>query len=303
MTEPVIIKNSFSIGLVALLQAITPSIVSVAFLYFLIFAYGVELTAVLSLHGSAGRAARATAAASASHGQRAYLFRHGAAGGRRPRPLGNRARRAPRGSLYRKIYRGVFPPRGADLGCRHPGAAHRHVAHLPRNHAAPALRSLQRPQDRVRRLQRRESCARAAARSECGARHVGRRLLRRPRRRSAKGGHRRPASGQTVRPGGLRENERCAGNLHCAAGAPPAARDGPAGRIARYHGIHLLRAGHRRVRSDPGAHRCDQRHSRNRDVRDAVLRVPRDGQACHGRRHLHSRCCCSLRRCCSAWRC
>ncbi len=43
MTEPVIIKNSFSIGLVALLQAITPSIVSVAFLYFLIFAYGVAL--------------------------------------------------------------------------------------------------------------------------------------------------------------------------------------------------------------------------------------------------------------------
>src|SRR5262245_16848692 len=43
MTEPVIVKNSVRIGLVALLQTIVPSFVAVSFLYFLIFAYGVQL--------------------------------------------------------------------------------------------------------------------------------------------------------------------------------------------------------------------------------------------------------------------
>ena len=43
MTEPVIVKNSFRIGLVALLQTVVPSFVAVSFLYFLIFAYGAKL--------------------------------------------------------------------------------------------------------------------------------------------------------------------------------------------------------------------------------------------------------------------
>ncbi len=42
MTEPVIVKNSLSIGLVALLQTVVPCAVAVGFLYFLIFAYGVK---------------------------------------------------------------------------------------------------------------------------------------------------------------------------------------------------------------------------------------------------------------------
>src|SRR5688500_14492959 len=43
MTEPVILKNSLSIALVAMLQAIMPSVVAVSSLYFLIFVYGVEM--------------------------------------------------------------------------------------------------------------------------------------------------------------------------------------------------------------------------------------------------------------------
>ena len=39
MTESVIIKNAFSIGLVALLQVVAPSAIAVGFLYFLVFTY------------------------------------------------------------------------------------------------------------------------------------------------------------------------------------------------------------------------------------------------------------------------
>jgi putative colanic acid biosynthesis UDP-glucose lipid carrier transferase len=43
MNEPVIVKNTFAVAMVALLQAIAPSIVAVGMLYALIFAYGVHL--------------------------------------------------------------------------------------------------------------------------------------------------------------------------------------------------------------------------------------------------------------------
>ena len=43
MTEPVIVKNTFAVAVVALLQAIAPSVVAVTLLYTAIFAYGVEL--------------------------------------------------------------------------------------------------------------------------------------------------------------------------------------------------------------------------------------------------------------------
>ena len=57
------------------------------------------------------------------------------------------------------------------------------------------------------------------------------------------------------------------------------ARDGSAGRPARHHRLDLLRAGHLRVRSDPGALGRDSRHSGGRHVRDAVLRLSRRRQA------------------------
>jgi putative colanic acid biosynthesis UDP-glucose lipid carrier transferase len=41
MTEPVILKNSFVIALIALAQAVTPAIVAVGCLYMVIFAYGI----------------------------------------------------------------------------------------------------------------------------------------------------------------------------------------------------------------------------------------------------------------------
>jgi putative colanic acid biosynthesis UDP-glucose lipid carrier transferase len=43
MTEPVVVRNGFRIGLVALLQTVAPPIVAVSFLYFLIFAYDAKL--------------------------------------------------------------------------------------------------------------------------------------------------------------------------------------------------------------------------------------------------------------------
>src|SRR5690242_16603743 len=39
MNEPVIVKNTFAVAVVALLQAVAPSIVAVSLLYILIFAY------------------------------------------------------------------------------------------------------------------------------------------------------------------------------------------------------------------------------------------------------------------------
>jgi hypothetical protein len=186
--------------------------------------------------------------------------------------------------LRHEVLGRLFAPCRSDVGRGNACAAGAGRAVSPRDDAAAAERSEEHARRGLRRLHGSEPDARRPHHAQFAlARHDGARLLRRSRTRSAGSLRQHAPAWCDVRHlrGGSAQADRC--DLRRSPGAPGAASDGARGGASQHHGFHLLPAGSLRARPSAGSHGRTARHAGGVDVRDAVLRVRRPGEAHYGR--------------------
>jgi len=147
MNEPIILKNSFAMGLVAMLQIIAPALIAVSCLYTVFAAYGDRckpyvhsMALVVGLLAAAVLASDADDAAAAA--ARVLPDCAGSGGA-----LDGLARRSAGNRLCNAIFHVLFPTRGAHLGRLDARAHSGRDAGAVRADAAAAARSEEFSQD------------------------------------------------------------------------------------------------------------------------------------------------------------